>query len=361
MNKLIDFTNCEEIQTNGYDGANGTKKCIKYNNKIYLLKISSTTDKYTNGAISEYICCHIFNSIGIKAQNTLLGIYNINGKYEKAVACEDFILNETDKVLDLKSFANYKNQMTTSSSNGYGTDLNDIEDTIFNLNIIDNIKLNNFFWNMFIVDSLIGNFDRHNGNWGFLVNRQTTEIDIAPIYDCGSSLYPQLSSKLMQEYLEQESHEEINKRIYIFPNSQIRFNDEKINYYEFINSLQNKYCNEALLRIYPKIKINEINNIIDNTPGLDEVRKKFYKTILQERYEKILAPAYQKLLKRLRENTHTEIYEDKNIIVNDLGETHYENEPIKHTESGKDGPLKDPFTKNQDYSEEDEEEDEPDI
>ena len=24
------------------------------------------------------------------------------------------------------------------------------------------------FWDMFIVDALIGNFDRHGGNWGFI-------------------------------------------------------------------------------------------------------------------------------------------------------------------------------------------------
>lgn len=25
-----------------------------------------------------------------------------------------------------------------------------------------------YFWDMFVVDALLGNFDRHNGNWGFL-------------------------------------------------------------------------------------------------------------------------------------------------------------------------------------------------
>lgn len=45
---------------------------------------------------------------------------------------------------------------------------------------------------MFIVDALLGSFDRHNGNWGVLVDEERQTAEIAPIYDCGSCLYPQL-------------------------------------------------------------------------------------------------------------------------------------------------------------------------
>lgn len=57
--------------------------------------------------------------------------------------------------------------------------------------MIDPKELCEWFWNMFIVDAFIGNWDRHNGNWGFLYNISTDEITLAPVYDCGSSLYPQ--------------------------------------------------------------------------------------------------------------------------------------------------------------------------
>ena len=52
-----------------------------------------------------------------------------------------------------------------------------------------------------IVDGLIGNYDRHNGNWGVLVNDETQEIKLAPIYDCGSCLYSQLTDEQMEEIL----------------------------------------------------------------------------------------------------------------------------------------------------------------
>lgn len=47
--------------------------------------------------------------------------------------------------------------------------------------------------------------------------RQTAEI--APIYDCGSCLYPQLGIQEMRAVLNDES--EINKRIYEYPTSAI--------------------------------------------------------------------------------------------------------------------------------------------
>ena len=89
--------------------------------------------------------------------------------------------------------------------------------------------------------------------------------------------------------------EELNKRIYVFPNSALKIDNVKINYYDFINSLENKDCNKALVRIFEKIDMGKINEIIDNTPGISNIRKKFYKTILKMRYEKILLEATKKI------------------------------------------------------------------
>lgn len=36
---------------------------------------------------------------------------------------------------------------------------------------------------MFIIDGLIGNTDRHSGNWSFILNNITKEINFSPIYD----------------------------------------------------------------------------------------------------------------------------------------------------------------------------------
>ena len=44
--------------------------------------------------------------------------------------------------------------------------------------------------------------------------------------------------------------------------------------------------------------MEEINLIIDETPYITELKKKFYKTILMERKEKILDVSFEKLRKR---------------------------------------------------------------
>ena len=56
--------------------------------------------------------------------------------------------------------------MITSESSGYSKDLSDILFCIYEQDRIDPVQVEERFWDMFVVDSLVGNFDRHNGNWG---------------------------------------------------------------------------------------------------------------------------------------------------------------------------------------------------
>ena len=47
--------------------------------------------------------------------------------------------------------------------------------------------------------------------------------------------------------------------------------------------------------MYPKIDMKKIYRIIDETPYISEIRKKFYKKILKMRYEMILKVCYEEL------------------------------------------------------------------
>ena len=160
----------------------------------------------------------------------------------------------------LKQFAELKNSQIETSKNGYGTELSEVIETIEKQIIYDQKQLKEFFWEMFICDSLVGNFDRHNGNWGFLINEKEKKVEIAPIYDCASCLYPQLTDEKISEIIKND--EEMEARVYVFPTSALKLNDKKINYYDYISSFQNEDCNNALLKIYPKINPKKINNII---------------------------------------------------------------------------------------------------
>lgn len=291
---MIDFTNSEINNFKYYGGANGGKLCIKYNDEDYMLKFPSVKENsegYSNSCISEYITCQIISTITLEVQETILGKYNFNGKEKIVVACKDFVKNG----FVLKQFAELKNSQVESSENGYGTELDEVIDTIEKQSIIDVKILKEYFWNMFIVDALVGNFDRHNGNWGFLINEQTREVRIAPIYDCASCLFPQLDDERIAKIIDNE--EEMLARVFVFPNSALKINDKKINYYDYISSFDNVDCNNALKRILPNINLDLINKIIDETLYISDIRKSFYKKIIKMRYELILKNNYDKLSK----------------------------------------------------------------
>lgn len=287
---MIDFTNCKKLNKT-YGGANGNKICILYNNEKYMLKFPSTPTKntelsYSNGCISEYISCNIYNMFGIKAQSTLLGTYKVKQKEKIVVACKDF----TDIGIVLQDFGSLKNQIIDSEHNGYGTELNDILDAIERQTQVEPIKVIERFWDMFVVDALLGNFDRHNGNWGFLYNQITDTVELAPVYDCGSCLLPQADKQTIQKILNSDA--ELNARIYNYPTSAIKMHDKKINYHAFLTTTNDVNCLNALIRIETCFDKNKIIDLIDSIEYIDDIQKKFYKQYIFDRNEKILVPSY---------------------------------------------------------------------
>ena len=290
---MIDFTNCSINKFKYYGGRNGGKICITYNNEDYMLKFPGINEGikehgYSNSCLSEYLACNIIKTLGFKVQDTILGTYKLNNTEKVVVACKDF----TSEGKVLKQFAELKNSQIETSKNGYGTELSEVIETIENQLVYDANELKKFFWDMFIADCLVGNFDRHNGNWGFLSNEKGV-FEIAPILDCASCLFPSADDDLLKTCLNDK--EQLEMRIYTFPNSAIKINGKKINPYEFIISLNNEDCNKALLEIFPKIDMKKIYNIIDNVEEISDIRKQFLKVILTERYSKILKSAYEKL------------------------------------------------------------------
>ena len=53
-----------------------------------------------------------------------------------------------------------------SDSNGTGTELEDVLETIEKQQYVSPKDLKRHFGNIFVVDALLNNFDRHNGNRG---------------------------------------------------------------------------------------------------------------------------------------------------------------------------------------------------
>ena len=292
---MIDFTNCRVIPGRAYNGANGSKIAVEYNGEMYMLKFppsgagKPTSLSYTNSCISEHIASSIFNLIGIRAQETILGTFTVRDKEKIVCACKDF----TAGGKRLFDFCSIKNTVIDSDSNGSGTELSDIMDAIDQQQYISPTILKEHFWDMFVADALLGNFDRHNGNWGFLYDDIKGEAEIAPIYDCGSCLLSQADEKIMKDVL--SNNAELYARIYQYPTSAIKLKNRKINYFDFLCGGEYQEANAALKRIVPRIDMDQIERFIDDVPGITELQKEFYKTYIKARYVLIVLTALKKI------------------------------------------------------------------
>lgn len=284
---MVDFTNAIE-ELNNYKGSE-KKKTLIYKDKKYLVKFPDPIREknkkisYINNAFSEYVGSNIFKKCNIETQNTILGIYKYCGKEKIVCACEDFT-NEENSLYEFESIA-----LSTNPDKRIETELKDIMEVIEESKMVNTKETKEKFWEMFIIDALIGNTDRHNGNWGFIVNNKSKKINFAPIYDCGSCLNPMIED----EEIEKITNAEI-KNLAINCYSCLKENGKKINYLSYIKEMKNNECNNAIKNIFTKINIEEIIYFINNINCISNTRKEFYKKIIEERY-KIIKIVYEKL------------------------------------------------------------------
>lgn len=284
---MVDFNSAIEV-FNNYKGSE-KKKTLIYNNKRYLVKFpdpiieESANLSFKNNAFSEYVGSNVFQLSGFKTQNTILGKYTYNGKEKIVCACEDF--TDDDNILyEFESLA-----LSTNPDKKIETELTDIMEVIEESKMINSKETKDKFWDMFVIDSIIGNTDRHNGNWGFILNKKTNQVTFAPIYDCGSCLNPIYEDSQIENLTEQEL-----KNLAINCYSCIKVNGKKINYMSYIKQMKDEMCNEAIKRVFENIKIDKILAFIDEIDVVSIVRKEFYKRLIEYRYD-IIKKVYDKI------------------------------------------------------------------
>ena len=269
-----------------YTGAE-RKKGILIQGAPYIVKYAKNSlQGITYSHISEYIGSHLFQMVGLEAQQTFLG--TCDGS--PVVVMKDFIGEDEIFV----PFNDVGDSTLEQSRERYQYTYHDIMQMLEeNMKLTDVEGTIQHFWNMYLIDAWIGNFDRHGSNWGFL--KKDNQYRMAPVYDNGSSLFPRLNTDIkLQKIL--DSEEEMLKRVYTFPTSQILLQGKKSSYYELIDSLRYEECNEAVIRMKPKINLEKMEKIIDGVEEISMVRKTFYKSMLHLRYEVMIKEPYRKLI-----------------------------------------------------------------
>jgi hypothetical protein len=259
-----------------YGGAQ-EKVGVVYNGHRWIVKISKKDNG--NGTfthISEYIACHLFNALGVEAQETKIVKY----KGETAVAMRDFLEGTEDRLVEFES---------TGGSGSYSDPEHEIEysydgverDINRNKHMKDKEGAIKHFWLMFVIDALIGNFDRHEANWGFIKNKG--EYRVASVYDCGSSLYQRLTER--ECLIVSNDKEEMRKRIYKYPTSRILINGHKSSYGEIIKSGRYRWCNWAKKYLEERYNDSVVKSIILNCPTLTIGRAEFLLKVIKLRME----------------------------------------------------------------------------
>ncbi len=273
-----------------YYGGSEKKIGLIIDGNEYMIKFQKKTPfGVRNNHISEYLGSHIFGLLGYPVQETRLGCY----KGEIVVACRNFVRPGDQFV----PFNDVGESTLDQDKETYQYSYDDIMRMLRDNSKLTNVDATIFaFWELYIVDALIGNFDRHGSNWGFL--KQNDQYTLAPVFDNGSCLFPNLTDEKEMEQII-ASEEETNKRIFTFPTSQIRLHNRKSSYYDVISSLEYPECNRALITVYHRIDLSALDSLIGATEYISDVQKKFYHHMITERYHKIIKASYDALIERI--------------------------------------------------------------
>lgn len=250
------------INNKVYDGK--TKKFgISIGNEDFIVKFAkeSITSLY-----SEHLASRFIRNLGIPCHETWLGFYN----NIPVVIMKDF----TDKNSYLKS---YKSTGESSENTSIESKRYTYKDVLY---LIENhTKMSDFnkqrskiqFWQMFICDAILGNRDRHHGNWGYIKYKNGTSYTPAPIYDNGASLFPDICKRIYEYSESLRTNKEmqfIADRAEKFPASIFmmeRANGEikRTNYYEMLSDLRvNKILASEVKNIREKVGFSQIYEAI---------------------------------------------------------------------------------------------------
>ena len=327
--EIYDLEDCKTSIKNGlYGGAAGSKDGIIVGGENWMVKYPKSTRSmtgveisYTNSPVCEYLGSHVYQILGYKAHDTILGVRH--GKL--VVACKDFTDGET-ALAEIRTIKNHANEILSeelgvdmdSTGDAHHVNLTNLMLHIRNNPILTAIPgVEERFFEQAIIDIYINNSDRNNGNWGILRHSDGAPDTLAPVYDNGGSFQDKLSNEKAIHVLEdrslagkyacgiQTAYADDNDRIY----SAVRF-----------LALRTEYpkLGEALQKVVPLIESHkqEINALIDGIPTTIRDRqgnryevcghpiKELYKLQLNARLEKLIKPELQKTLNEL-ESTRT--------------------------------------------------------
>jgi hypothetical protein len=266
-----------------YNG-NTRKFGITIDGVDYIVKFSKGEDL---SVYSEYIASNFIRALDVPCHEVALGTYH----QQVVNVIKDFT---SGTELALHSFKDTKQSSEDTDLTFKEYTYDDVLYLIDkHLKMSDDHKLaaKKQFWDMLICDAIIGNRDRHWGNWGYLSDREG-HYQIAPLYDNGAGLFPDVN-KVIGQYTDSAGRKQFLKdRIFVFPASlfKIKRPDRayRSNFYEMLGDLDfNEILRDRVESFRRRISYSDVFEIVSDlaeTTELPDVYKRFYVEIVTMRY-----------------------------------------------------------------------------
>lgn len=231
------------------------KEWVTYEGSTYLMKWGKLTP------YSEYVSSQFMQRLGMNVQHVELVIY----KGLICAMCSD--------IGEIKHFMDISESSLDTEQQGKSYCMDDVLheiDCMKKLSPTQRNKLKFNFKYLFILDAILGNRDRHPGNWGYL-----TSGEPASIYDSGASLFPHIQS------YEETNVKRLFRRLTLEePKSSVRVDSVKKHNYLYTLTHSTIFDEEiAYLEKHDVIKA-----IKDSVESLPDNLKWFYERVLTLRY-----------------------------------------------------------------------------
>lgn len=277
------FTVTDDMRNTKIYNGNTVKFGITVQDADYIVKFPKGNDM---SVYCEYICSAFICSLGVSCHKVWLGLYH--GTL-------------VDVILDFTSGRDYTlHSFKSTKQSSEDTDINTKEYTYDDvLYLIDkHLKMTEehkyksklFFWDMFLCDAIIGNRDRHWGNWGYLA--QNLHYTAAPLYDNGAGLFPNVNDVIAQYRDLSNRKQFLYDRIFIFPASLLKIKRKdrayRSNYYEMFSDTEINELFAMRVQYFKETFSYEIifHNICAIVSPIDitDDYKRFYIEIITLRY-----------------------------------------------------------------------------
>ena len=277
---IIDFTGWVELDLL-ITGVR-EKKWIKNNKigEIGLFKFLKTA--YTGDYWAEKLAYELGKMINIEVARTEIGMYN-----GRIGSFSYNILQDGEHLLEGYAIIGDVLDFSISSEIYDKIGLN------YSVELLENVLVGYFllFLKVPVFDCLIGNTDRHHGNWAFITNDNGVWLRISPLYDNGSSLcYLERAERIE---LMQKDARMLDAALYTKPKSQIGLGDIRtVNHFDLFSYLCSKY----------KKNLRNIMNDLENgitEKSISDLLDRFDDKIIEEKIKRFLSMFIMKRKERM--------------------------------------------------------------